>query len=30
LLFFVVQDLCVNNGIEMFPTNGRTDLIGSR
>ena len=23
LLFFVVQDLCVNNVLEMFPTNGR-------
>tara|TARA_B000000475_G_scaffold181224_1_gene145961 strand:- start:186 stop:419 length:234 start_codon:yes stop_codon:yes gene_type:complete len=21
--FFVVQDLCVNNVLEMFPTNGR-------
>ena len=23
LLFFVVQDLCVNNVLEMLPTNGR-------
>ena len=23
LLFFVVQDLCGNNVLEMFPTNGR-------
>ena len=30
LLFFCLQDLCVNNVLEMFPTNGRTDLIGSR
>ena len=26
LLFFVVQDLCVNNVLEMFPTNGRNEF----